>query len=762
MDSIEVRAKSTPGPRAPRIGNACEACRAAKVKCQGSTQLGICKRCLDSKRECIFKTGPRTRRPRQKRLNDPTTAASTTETTTSSTSTSSSAPPPRSYPPPPGPSKTFTIDIPMPADDDIADSLEALRLAHDKAIDMLVPHDGDVSEDEYAYEYDNEKVDGEMEHDWFDQDQDQASSTGAAGSVFSHASSLSTPPTSSTGAAARQSHDQDGGQPDSAEASKPTSSSKSRTIASLRLQPQFNLDSAEKLLETFREVMLSHFHCVVVSESDTVASMAKERPFVLLAVLAAASGSRTLQGHSLYDEEFRKILGLKFVAGGERTLELLQGLVVYITWYPFHLRPKNKQALQYTRMVVDIVTDLELDEDPGCDSLEVPPTPERLDQIRLYLASYYLASAFASTWGRTPSLTYTEYTARCCDLLQHHSPLRGDHVLAWQVRIERLIEETNDLRRTQRGRSQSEYQISLMIRGMETQLAEWEARMGPEMALSTPSLRIAVLFTRVFLSGAPLLKLPSPKLAGQQPESFRPDPHRLVAVIPAIHEIYEYFLTLKPADVNSFIGIEWGALILSVILGFRMSFPLALCQDWDDRAARELIKFGEYMDRLCQMGGEGYDVEEIKASLTPSAPPSSGAGAGLGRGRRTMDVLSASKIVLDMVRKKFLKRVAKLQQRRQQAMEATLVAAAAAPPHPVPPHDPAVGECPMMDGSLEPYYPYWNETFTSNLVAGGISAIEAHGAGQAEMDIAGVGVPNDLWTAMTTGWAQGDTNFEGL
>ncbi|KAK3310936.1 uncharacterized protein B0T15DRAFT_56304 [Chaetomium strumarium] len=758
MDSIEVRGKTAPAPRPLRIGNACEACRAAKVKCQGSAQVGICKRCLDSKRECIFKTGPRTRRPRQKRLNSQTAAASTTGNTTSN---STSNPPP-----PPGPSKTFTIDISMPAEDDIADSLEALRLAHDKAIDMLMPHD-EFSADDFEYEHDDDQgVEAEMEHDWLDPDpdpdQDLASSVTGSGSVFSHASSLSTPPTGSSGSAAERVRS------DSTQGSKPAIASKSRTIASLRLQPQFNLDSAEKLLQTFREVMLSHFHCVVVSESDTVASMAKERPFVLLAVLAVASGSRTLQGHSLYDEEFRKILGLKFVAGGERTLELLQGLVVYVAWYPFHLRPKNKQAIQYRRMVVDIVTDLELDEDPGCDSMDFAPTPERLDQVRLYLASYYLASAFASTWGRTPSLRYTDYTTRCCDLLQRHSPLRGDHVLAWQVRIERLNEETNDLRRTQRGRSQSEYQIGLMIRGMETQLAEWEARMGPEMLSTTPSLRIAVLFTRVFLSGAPLLKLPSPKLVGQQPESFPPDPQRLMAVIPAMHDIYEYFLTLTPADVNSFIGIEWGALILSVILGFRMSFPLAICPDWDDRAGRELVKFGEYMDRLCKMGGQDYDVEEIKISLAPSvAPPPSGAAVGQGKSRRAMDVLSASKIVLDMVRKKFLKRVARLlqqQEQQQQAMQATLIAAAAAAavPHPLPPHGSAVGGCPMIDGSLEQFYPYWDETFTNALAAGGFSASEAPGAGHADTNIAGLDVPNDLWTAMTMGWAQGDVSFEDL
>jgi hypothetical protein len=61
--------------------------------------------------------------------------------------------------------------------------------------------------------------------------------------------------------------------------------------------------------------------------------------------------------------------------------------------YPFHLRPKNKQAFQYVRMVVDIVNDLELDQDSDGDDL--PPEKvgeERLEQMRTYLATYYLVS----------------------------------------------------------------------------------------------------------------------------------------------------------------------------------------------------------------------------------------------------------------------------------------------------------------------------------------------------------------------------------
>ena len=202
----------------------------------------------------------------------------------------------------------------MPADDDITDSLDALRLTHEHGLAMLVPDDlsddDDYDEDAGSYSYDQ---------DMADRDMDQVSSSSLV---------MVTPPGSGGSSVAASCQ----GQQQHLGCEKGGGSRKARTLASLRLQPQFNLDSAGGLLATFRGVMLRHFHCVVVGEGDTVESMARERPFVLLAVLAAASGSRTLQGHSLYDEEFRKILGLKFVAGGERTAELLQGLVVYLAW----------------------------------------------------------------------------------------------------------------------------------------------------------------------------------------------------------------------------------------------------------------------------------------------------------------------------------------------------------------------------------------------------------------------------------------------
>lgn len=43
-------------------------------------------------------------------------------------------------------------------------------------------------------------------------------------------------------------------------------------------------------------------------------------------------------------------------------------------------------------MAIDIVSDLELDQDPGTDDVDGSLTPERLDQIRTYLGTYFMVS----------------------------------------------------------------------------------------------------------------------------------------------------------------------------------------------------------------------------------------------------------------------------------------------------------------------------------------------------------------------------------
>lgn len=260
-------------------------------------------------------------------------------------------------PPPPGPSKTFSIDFTMPADEEPVDSIDELRRQHERFIDDLIPS----SEEE---------------------EDDVPAMSPSAGPVFDF-NSLPTPAS--------------------------TASLGTRPMVNLGIKPQFNLDSAEKLFQMFRS-MLPSCPCVMLDEGTDVRCMARDSPFVLLAILAATSCSTSLQGHSLYDEEFRKVLGLKFVTGGERTLDLLQGILVYCAWsvpclhclggpslllsrYPFHLRPKHRQALQYLKMATEITSDLELDqEETFADRLEGGLNLEDLACMRAFVSCYYLVT----------------------------------------------------------------------------------------------------------------------------------------------------------------------------------------------------------------------------------------------------------------------------------------------------------------------------------------------------------------------------------
>ncbi|KAF1735441.1 hypothetical protein CRV24_004364 [Beauveria bassiana] len=193
-------------------------------------------------------------------------------------------------PPPPKPSGTFTIDIPLSQPFETASaaaaatsSAESLRHSHSNYLDNFFPASSNIP----------------SLLPW------------SAGSLSESSCSASSPSAASS-------------------TTTTTNTNTTSTTAS-NTRPRFNLASAASLLEFFRG-MLTYCPVILLPADVTVRDLARTRPFVLLAILAAAAGARSLQGHSLYDDEFRRVFALKLVAGGERSVELLQGILIYCLW----------------------------------------------------------------------------------------------------------------------------------------------------------------------------------------------------------------------------------------------------------------------------------------------------------------------------------------------------------------------------------------------------------------------------------------------
>ncbi|KAM0430816.1 hypothetical protein ACHAQK_010423 [Fusarium lateritium] len=471
------------------------------------------------------------------------------------------------------------------------------------------------------------------------------------------------------------------------------SSSQTHSIQSLHAKPQFNLSSAESLLVSFRG-MLVHYPCIVLRPEETVASLAATRPFVLLAILAAASGSRTLQGHTLYDEEFRKVLGLKFVAGGERSMELLQGILIYCAWYPFHLRPRNRQAFQYYRMAGDLSNDLELNQELPSLNSTIPGEMNsmQLDRLRAYLAYHYAVSVFSCSWDKMDSLAspWTAWTANCCELLRRHAEVDGDVSLSYLVRLANMTSTAHISIRD--NNPQVDQQVQLMLLGLETQHKEMKESMVPHLARSAP-VKLAHLFFDVFLQGGAIFYLT--RINTKRPRFVHPSTTRLTRCVTNIRVLLDHLLNLD--NFAYFTSVDWTKFILSVILAIRLSFPITDVPDWDHSWARSVLRFEEFLNVICDGPEE----------LTPAS--------------KRVDVLSASRVILRIVKAKYERRVAMLAARGK-----------------------SVGQgCPMFDREMEPYISAWDAGFDM------ASVMATPG-----MDMDGQqAVYHDLWATMTMGWA---------
>lgn len=99
----------------------------------------------------------------------------------------------------------------------------------------------------------------------------------------------------------------------------------------LLLECGLSMHAANGFLNRFR-TMTSYFPFFVVPTHTNIFTMCKERPFVLVAALAAATSSdRKLQ--STLGEKFRTGALHAIMVHNERSLDLLNGMLVYLAWW---------------------------------------------------------------------------------------------------------------------------------------------------------------------------------------------------------------------------------------------------------------------------------------------------------------------------------------------------------------------------------------------------------------------------------------------
>jgi hypothetical protein len=179
----------------------------------------------------------------------------------------------------------------------------------------------------------------------------------------------------------------------------PISGSQASDVIDRRL---LSMDVANELIASYLANLVQFFPVVALPEGTGAFELRNSKPVLFLAIIAATSlGVYPDLSHKLNEELVRVYADLIFVKG-QKSLEMVQSLLITVLYYCPTDSAANLQFYQYTHMAVTMALDLGLGSQPRMDEYTASGNPgvkehnmynqELLENSRTILACYVMAA----------------------------------------------------------------------------------------------------------------------------------------------------------------------------------------------------------------------------------------------------------------------------------------------------------------------------------------------------------------------------------
>ncbi|CZR59172.1 uncharacterized protein PAC_09064 [Phialocephala subalpina] len=200
-----------------------------------------------------------------------------------------------------------------------------------------------------------------------------------------------------------------------------------------------SMDDANELFQSYNQNLVPHYPGVVFSSELTAEELRKTKPTLFLSVIAAAAAKTDSHLYSILNSEVLSAYAHRTVIRGEKSLELVQAMIVTSIWY----FPPGKYAqlkfYEYIHMAVTMALDLGLGKNPkpsrnrrGVTADAGDGVTEVLDENELERRRTFLVCYLISTG----------WVGDCLESLgQLPQASKSDNILAAWVRILKITEE---------------------------------------------------------------------------------------------------------------------------------------------------------------------------------------------------------------------------------------------------------------------------------------------------------------------------------
>ncbi|KAL2812596.1 hypothetical protein BJX63DRAFT_432493 [Aspergillus granulosus] len=246
---------------------------------------------------------------------------------------------------------------------------------------------------------------------------------------------------------------------------------------------------AQILLTTFQTELSPYFPFIAIPMGTSMAELQTTKPF-LFSTIVMVSCVTDADRQLATTQKIREYIGTSIISRGERSLDLLQGLLVCLAWYHFQL-DLGSQFLGFLHLALAIVTDLGLTRKSGVIRMvslhgsRIDPSRQQdgdrmLEERRAYLGCFYISHVASLFTDEMDPMRYTSYTEECCRVLESV----GGSTDLYLIRLVRLHQMAE---RISRMLSLEEYAIrgscstplSTRIETLETELRRMKQALPP-------------------------------------------------------------------------------------------------------------------------------------------------------------------------------------------------------------------------------------------------------------------------------------------
>ncbi|KAK5120950.1 hypothetical protein LTR85_005734 [Meristemomyces frigidus] len=328
----------------------------------------------------------------------------------------------------------------------------------------------------------------------------------------------------------------------------------------------------------FRQ-LTGNFPFVSIRPDADAVSMAANRPMTTAAICTVASAAQPEVQERLV-HAFRLALSAKVIVQGERTIDLLVGLLIYLAWH--HNYMSKQQIYQELYLLAGMAADLGLyRQRPQADRSDVR---EAVERDRAYLGCYYLCCSLSVMGFNKPSpLRWTDNLRRCAESVAYSGAQPSDRLLLGITELVRTIEDLEDGLRVESSMNRTAMvpYVEMHTKSVSHRLKALK-REHPELG-GTLGLGAATIHFHHRLLRA----------------SETPDTATLIQCACAIKEHLDDILDRPPITLHQVAIVDWTNLLEILVLMAQVAKPLPNTVGWEAGALTSMPQPEAMLYAIC-------------------------------------------------------------------------------------------------------------------------------------------------------------------